>query len=105
MSCIIESPLWRVIIFLNTLLLLFGSEVQDLCIHPEGDIIMDVFFTIAMVAFFFDIIMRCFLKPTYMPRVAAPSRNATEDPGVTWYPRLLIWPTLRETVSCVGRGR
>ena len=62
MSCIIESPLWRVIIFLNTLLLLFGSEVQDLCIHPEGDIVMDVFFTIAMAAFFFDIIMRCFSK-------------------------------------------
>jgi hypothetical protein len=57
MSCIIESPLWRVIIFLNTLLLLFGSEVQDLCIHPEGDIVMDVFFTIVMAAFFFDIIM------------------------------------------------
>jgi hypothetical protein len=77
MSCIIESPLWRVIIFLNTLLLLFGSEVQDLCIHPEGDIVMDVFFTIAMAAFFFDIIMRCFLKPTYMPRRGCTESNVT----------------------------
>jgi hypothetical protein len=67
MSCIIEARLWRVIIFLNTLLLLFGSEIQDLCIPKGGDIIMDVFYTIAMAVFFFDMMMRCFLEQKYMP--------------------------------------
>jgi hypothetical protein len=67
MSRMIESPLWNVIIIFNTILLLFGSEVQDLWIPPHGDIVMNVFFTIALAVFSFDIIMRCFLDPSYMP--------------------------------------
>jgi hypothetical protein len=67
MSCTIEARLWEVIIFLNTLLVLFGSEIQDLCIPTGGDAIMDVFYTIAMAVFFFDMVMRCFLEPKYMP--------------------------------------
>lgn len=65
LSVIIKSPLWKIIIAFNTVLLLFGSEFQELFIPPTGDIVMDILFFIALGVFTADIIMRCYLEPNY----------------------------------------
>lgn len=66
LSVIIGSPLWRVIILFNSFLLLFGSEVQELWIPPEGDLTMDILYCLGLAVFSMDMIMRCYLEPKYV---------------------------------------
>jgi hypothetical protein len=66
LSTIITSRIWRVIIGFNTVLLLFGSEIQAIAIPPAGDIVMDILYLIALAIFLTDIVMRSFLEPTYL---------------------------------------
>lgn len=66
MSSIIGSTLWRVIIIFNTVILLFGSEIQDIWVPPKGDKVMDALFCLALTVFTMDMIMRCYLEPKYV---------------------------------------
>ena len=102
MSRIIRSRLWRVIIFLFTLLLLFGSEIQELWVPPRGDVIMDVFYTIAMAVFFCEMIMRCFLEPTYMPRYGC-AQSECNLGSFLWWCDLLSTLTLLFNMTYVNK--
>jgi hypothetical protein len=103
MSRIIESRLWRVIIILNTLLLLFGSEVQDLWIPPQGDVVMNVFYTIALAVFSFDILMRCFLEPTYMPWCGCAESKCNLG-SFLWWCDVLSTLTLLYNISYINKN-
>jgi hypothetical protein len=98
----IESRLWRVIIIFNTLLLLFGSEVQDLWIPPQGDTAMNVLFTIALAVFSSEIIMRCFLEPTYMPWCGC-AKSKFSWGSFMWWCDVLSTLTLLQIISFINK--
>ena len=63
---VITSPLWRFLMCLCILLMLFGSPVQHLWCDPKYDAAFDVLHTIAFCVFCLDIILRILVVPGYI---------------------------------------
>jgi len=59
------SRFWQILLGIFTILLLFGAQIQWLFLPKEADIVFDVLFTIALVVFSLDIVLRCYLEPNY----------------------------------------
>ncbi len=48
-----------------TILLLFGSEIQELWFPKQADIIFNVLYVVALCVFVGDIMVRCYTEPQY----------------------------------------
>jgi hypothetical protein len=64
-SMLISSRTWHVMLVFFTILLLFGSQFQELLVPKEGDIVFDILFTVALGVFAFDMLFRCYTEPQY----------------------------------------
>lgn len=63
---IMTSPVWRFLVCLCILLLLFGAQVQNLWCDPSYDTMFDILYTIAFGVFVLDISMRILVVPGYI---------------------------------------
>lgn len=63
---IMTSPIWRFLMFLCILLMLFGYQVQTLWIDRSYDNLFDILYTLAFVVFCLDIILRILVVPGYV---------------------------------------
>ena len=63
---IMTSPVWRLVVCLCILLLLFGAQVQNLWCDPSYDTMFDILYTIAFGVFLIDISMRILVVPGYI---------------------------------------
>lgn len=101
LSTIIESSIWRVIIVFNTILLLFGSEIQELWIPPAGDVAMDVLYCLALAVFAMDMFMRCYLEPKYVtvPRCRKKESAQNSAWGRCQLGSFLFWCDLVSTMT------
>lgn len=101
LSAIIGSRIWRFIIVFNTILLLFGSEIQELWIPPGGDIVMDILYCIALAVFTMDMVMRCFLEPKYVtvPRCRNKENAQNKAWGRCQLGSFLFWCDLFSTLT------
>jgi hypothetical protein len=64
-SILISSRTWHVLLIFFTILLLFGSQFQELWVPKEGDIVFDILFTVALGVFALDMLFRCYTEPQY----------------------------------------
>lgn len=101
LSRIIGSRAWRLIIAFNTILLLFGSEIQELWIPPKGDTVLDVLYCIALAVFTMDMIMRCYLEPKYVsvPRCRKKQHAQNSAWGRCQLGSFLFWCDLLSTLT------
>ena len=63
---VMTNPVWRFLMCLCILLLLFGSQVQNLWCDPSYDAMFDILYTIAFGVFLVDIAMRILVVPGYI---------------------------------------
>ena len=61
----IHTTIWKVLIGIFTILLLFGVPIQNLCIPKAGDQVFDVLYTLAFAFFVVDIAIRLQAEPSY----------------------------------------
>lgn len=101
LSVFIGSPVWRVVVAFNSFLLLFGSEVQELWIPPEGDLTMNVLYCLGFAVFSMDMIMRCFLDPKYVqsPRCRNNENAQNSAWGRCQLGSFLFWCDLVSTLA------
>lgn len=59
------SRFWQFSLVFFTMLLLFGSQLQELWVPKEGDFYFDILFTIALGVFVIDMLIRCYVEPNY----------------------------------------
>lgn len=100
MARLISSRFWNVGLIFFTFVLLFGAQIQRLFIPKEGDFAITVLFTIALVVFSLDIIIRCYVEPMYFG-INFSGGNA-EGPSAWGACRLcsfMFWCDLFSTVS------
>ena len=76
MSGFMYSSFWQLLQVVFTVLLLFGSQVQELWTPKEADVVFDVLFSIALGVFLLDMIIRCFLEPQYFEFSTPKSKTA-----------------------------
>lgn len=62
---VVRSPIWKGVILLAMVLLLFGSSMQFIFFPKEADIIFDILYTVAFAVFIIDTIMNVVVKPEY----------------------------------------
>jgi hypothetical protein len=62
---LIHSLLWKVIIVIFTIVLLFGSPVQSLWVPKEHDGIFDLLYIVGLGVFSFDIVVHFLIDPEY----------------------------------------
>jgi hypothetical protein len=63
---VLTSPVWRMIMCLCILLLLFGSEIQGLWAPKQYDTTFDILYTVAFFLFICDILLRAMSVPGYI---------------------------------------
>ena len=63
---VMTSPIWRFLMCLCILLLLFGSAVQNLWCNPKYDHVFDILYTVAFGIFIIDITLRILVVPGYI---------------------------------------
>ena len=61
----VHSKIWKSIILICELILLFGFEIRDLFCPADSDIVFDVIFMLAFVLLIFDIILMSMTLPGY----------------------------------------
>ena len=66
-SCLslIKSVYWKVILIFFTLFLLFGAEIRDIFLPKTMDTAIDIIFSIALVFFTIDILVRVIAETNY----------------------------------------
>jgi len=64
---IVNHFLWKLLIVLFTILLLFGPPCQILFIPQSGDETMNALYLLGFVIFVTDMIFNCYLDPKYLP--------------------------------------
>uniref|UniRef100_A0A7S4JJH8 Guanylate cyclase domain-containing protein n=1 Tax=Odontella aurita TaxID=265563 RepID=A0A7S4JJH8_9STRA len=62
---IIGSLWWSVVLSFFTVVLFFGSQIQDLLCPASSDVVWDVIFTMALVILSFDLILRSLAEPNF----------------------------------------
>jgi len=62
---LINTMVWNGLIILFTVVLLFGTQVQDLWCHKSSDVAFDVLFTCSFVFLIFDVLLRSVADPNY----------------------------------------
>ena len=72
---VMTSPVWRLLMALCILLLLFGSQVQNLWCDKDYDTVFDVLYTIALCIFCVDIVLRMLSVPGYVSFNCKPLYN------------------------------
>lgn len=62
---IVHNTIWRTIVLICELILLFGFEIRDLFCPAESDVAFDVIFMLTFVLLLFDIILMSIALPEY----------------------------------------
>eukprot|EP00934_Nitzschia_sp_Nitz4_P004902 Nitzschia sp. Nitz4//scaffold133_size116822//8420//11773//NITZ4_003791-RA/size116822-processed-gene-0.48-mRNA-1//-1//CDS//3329535348//4892//frame0 len=62
---ILDSRVWKVVIFLFTIILLFGSPVQSLFAPKSADAYFEILYIVVLVGFVVDMIMHMVVDPDY----------------------------------------
>lgn len=62
---VLGSLVWKSLIVLFTIVLLFGSPVQFLFTPKEADIVFDILYTLALIVFVLDMVLNMFVDPDY----------------------------------------
>ena len=62
---VVRSPIWKGVIVVAMVLLLFGSSMQFIFFPKEADIIFDILYTVAFGVFIIDTIMNVIVNPEY----------------------------------------
>lgn len=65
LSALTNSRVWRILLIILTVILLFGAQLRELCFPKEADIAFDVLFIITFSIFMLDIIFKCYTEPQY----------------------------------------
>lgn len=101
LSLIIGSRPWHIIIGFNTILLLFGSEIQELWIPPAADLAMDILYLLTLAVFTMDIVMRCYLEPSYLTVPKCRNKDAAQNSawGRCQLGSFLFWCDLLSTAT------
>ena len=86
----IYGKAWRVLLFFFTLLLLFGSQIQDLAVPKSGDIVFDVLYTLGLVFFIIDQSIRCRIEPNYF-MFSIGGRGIGDAPGKVVCGSFMFW--------------
>lgn len=81
---VLAHPAYKIFIYILTVILLFGGSLQDLLLHPmAADKYVDVVFTVTLVFLLLDILVQCFVIPTYFiyHPVLQFRKNTTDEYG------------------------
>ena len=82
MRCIIYNQLWSSTTFFFTLVMLFGSQIQDLWLPKSWDAASDTVFTMAFVILSVDVIIRSIVDPMYFSWSFKRERRPSHSTGV-----------------------
>ena len=67
MKLLIHSRVWQILSVAFMIVLLFGPQVRDLWSPKTYDILWDVIFILCIVFLCTDVLLRCFVIPSYFP--------------------------------------
>ena len=56
---------WSIVMFIFTLVLLFGASFRDLCCTKQMDVVFDIIFSFTFVMLAVDIVLHCLATPEY----------------------------------------
>ena len=62
---VLSSLAWKFLIFLSTIILLFGSPIQFLWLPPEADKYLDVVYILTLIVFVVDMILNMVVDQDY----------------------------------------
>lgn len=111
---IIKTTWWSVIIFLFTLVLLFGPPLKFLLFTKAADIFFDSLFLICIITLIIDIILRCLVTPKYFQwsfpiKSKENAQNSILSSNVTFHRKkkfqigsFMFWCDLISTISLLS---
>ena len=99
---VLGSWIWRALLLVLTFILLFGAQIRDILIPPQGDTACDAIFMATFVIFIIDMLMRMDCEPTYF--LCRCRNKEHESIDGTWFstPQVgsfLFWCDLLSTMT------
>ncbi|GKY97177.1 hypothetical protein MPSEU_000676100 [Mayamaea pseudoterrestris] len=99
---VLDNCIWRTLLIVLTFILLFGAQIRDIAIPPDGDAACDGIFMTTFVLLVIDMLMRIDCEPTYF--VCRCGDNGHDGAERTWFNSIqvgsfLFWCDILSTMT------